>query len=371
MKYMDEYRNRDDILRTAESIRRLATRPHSIMEICGGQTHAILRFGLDQLLPADITLIHGPGCPVCVTPVELIDKALKLATMEDVILCTFGDMMRVPGTSEDLIGVKSRGGDVRFVYSPLDAVAIARSAPEKQVVFFGIGFETTAPANALAVKTAAMEELDNFFMLSSLVLVPPAMEAILSSDQCAVNGFLGPGHVCAITGFEAYEAIARTYRVPIVVTGFEPLDLLQGVHRCVRQLEEGRFEVENQYARSVTREGNREARNLLEEVFEIAPRKWRGLGPIRASGLQLTPAYRSYDAESHFDLGGIVAQEAVECISGEILQGLKKPNECSAFGTKCIPDRPLGAPMVSSEGACSAYYRYRRNQLPSSPGEGG
>ena len=371
MKYMDEYRNRDDIRRIADSIGRLASRPYSIMEICGGQTHAILRFGLDQILPREITLIHGPGCPVCVTPVEMIDKALKLAAMDDVILCTFGDMMRVPGTSQDLIEVKSRGGDVRFVYSPLDAVALARSTPEKDVVFFGIGFETTAPANALAVKTAALGELDNFFMLSSLVLVPPAMEALLSSERCVLDAFLGPGHVCAITGFEAYESIARTYQVPIVITGFEPLDLLQGIHRCVRQLEEGRFEVENQYARSVARQGNREAQNLLKEVFEVVPRKWRGLGPIGASGLQLTPAYRSYDAELHFELGGIVAHEAEECISGEILQGLKKPNECAAFGTTCIPDRPLGAPMVSSEGACSAYYRYRRNSLPTSSGEGG
>lgn len=369
MKYMDEYRDRDGIRRLADSIRRIATRPHAIMEICGGQTHSIIRFGLDQLLPDEVSLVHGPGCPVCVTPLEMIDKAIRLAAMPDVILCTFGDMMRVPGSGQDLMGIKAMGGDVRFVYSPLDAVGIAADNPDKQVVFFGIGFETTAPANALAVKTAAVRAMKNFTMLSSLVLVPPAMEAILSSSQCAVDGFLGPGHVCTIMGWEAYEPIARHYRVPIVVSGFEPLDLLQGIHMCVRQLEEGRFEVENQYARSVSRQGNEVARGLLREVFEVVPRNWRGLGPIGASGLRLASAYQSFDAERRFGLEDIATPESGECISGEILQGLKKPGECPAFGTRCTPDCPLGAPMVSTEGACSAYYRYRRNGSPVTAGD--
>lgn len=369
MKYMDEYRDRDAILRLADAIRRTVTRPHAIMEICGGQTHAIVRFGLDQLLPDEVTLVHGPGCPVCVTPVEMIDKALALAAMPDVILCSFGDMMRVPGSEHDLLGVKARGGDVRFVYSPLDAVKVAEENPGRQVVFFGIGFETTAPANALAVKTAAARKLRNFSMLVSLVLVPPAMEAILSAERCAVNGFLGPGHVCTIMGSEEYEPIARKYRVPIIISGFEPLDLLQGIHMCVKQLEEGRCDVENQYARSVARAGNATARALLREVFEISPQQWRGLGPIPASGMRLSDAYRDFDAEGRFELAGVVARESEECISGEILQGLKKPCDCPAFGTRCTPDRPLGAPMVSSEGACSAYYRYRPALAPAQTGE--
>lgn len=363
MKYMDEYRNRDDIQRLAESIRRITTRPHAIMEICGGQTHSIVRFGLDQMLPDAITLIHGPGCPVCVTPVALIDRALKLAAMPEVILCSFGDMMRVPGTDRDLLGIKAAGGDVRFVYSPLDAVGIAADNPDKEVVFFGIGFETTAPANALAVKTAAARGLDNFSMLSAIVLVPPAMEAILSSEHCAVNGFLGPGHVCTIMGSAEYEPIAARYQVPIVITGFEPLDLLEGIHRCVKQLEAGRHEVENQYARSVHREGNAAARALLREVFEIAPREWRGLGTIGASGMRIAPAYRRFDAEYRFELDSVVSRESPECISGAILQGLAKPAACPAFGTRCTPDHPLGAPMVSSEGACAAYYQYRRHEV--------
>ena len=368
MKYMDEYRNRDDIRRLADSIARITTRPHAIMELCGGQTHAIVRFGIDQILPDDITLVHGPGCPVCVTPVAMIDKALALGAMPNVILCTFGDMMRVPGSDQDLLGIKAKGGDVRFVYSPLDAVGIAAEHPDKEVVFFGIGFETTAPANALAVKTAAARELANFSMLSSLVLVPPAMEAILSSERCAVQGFLGPGHVCTIMGNTEYEPIAEKYRVPIVVTGFEPLDLLQGIHMCVKQLEEGRHEVENQYARSVARGGNEAARQLMNEVFEVGPRQWRGLGDIPSSGMQLAEAYRAFDAEHRYALGDIAATESTECISGEILQGLKRPSACPAFGTRCTPDQPLGAPMVSSEGACAAYYRYRRHETPAATG---
>lgn len=369
MKYMDEYRSREAVQRLAASIRRITTRPHAIMELCGGQTHAIVRFGIDQILPEEITLVHGPGCPVCVTPVEMIDKALALAAMPGVVLCTFGDMMRVPGSHQDLLGVKARGGDVRFVYSPLDAVAIAADNPEKQVVFFGIGFETTAPANALAVKTAAARDLKNFSMLACLVLVPPAMEAILSSERCAVQGFLGPGHVCTIMGSTEYDPIAEKYGVPIIVTGFEPVDLLQGIHMCVKQLEEGRHEVENQYGRSVAREGNAAARQVMQEVFVVSDRQWRGLGPIPASGMRLSEAYRAFDAEVRFDLGGIVAQECAECISGEILQGLKRPGECPAFGTRCTPDQPLGAPMVSSEGACAAYYRYRRHETAALAGE--
>lgn len=371
MKYMDEYRDRDGIDRLVASIRRLVSKPHAIMEICGGQTHAIVRFGLDQLLPDEITLVHGPGCPVCVTPVAMIDKALKLGAMPNVTLCSFGDMMRVPGTGQDLLGVRAAGGDVRFVYSPLDAVRIAQENPDREVVFFGVGFETTAPANALAVKTAAMRKLKNFSMLSTLVLVPPAMEAILASEHCAVQGFLGPGHVCTITGFEDYERLASTYRVPIVVTGFEPMDLLQGIHMCVAQLESGRYEVENQYARSVVRAGNEAARTLLAEVFAVSDRQWRGLGEIPASGLRLADAYRAFDAEYRFELDDIVSEESPECISGAILQGLKKPGECGAFGKACTPDHPLGAPMVSSEGACAAYYRYRRDETPDAATTGG
>jgi len=361
---MDEYRQRDDIYRLADAIGRITTRQYAIMEICGGQTHAIVRFGLDRILPDTVTLIHGPGCPVCVTPVEMIDKALKLATMREVILCTFGDMMRVPGSDQDLLGAKAAGGDVRFVYSPLDAVRIAADNPKRHVVFFGVGFETTAPANALAVKTACLQGLDNFSMLSSLVLVPPAMEAILSADDNGIDGFLGPGHVCTIMGYSEYEPVARKFKVPIVVTGFEPLDLIQGIHMCVKQLEAGRFEVENQYARSVNRRGNEAAQDLLQEVFEVTDRQWRGIGAIPASGMRLTAAYQRYDAESRFALDSIVARECPDCISGEILRGRKKPGDCPAFGTDCTPDRPLGAPMVSSEGACAAYYRYRRDSMP-------
>jgi len=330
------------------------------MEICGGQTHAIIRFGLDEMLPREITLIHGPGCPVCVTPIEMIDRAVAIAGRPEVIFCSFGDMLRVPGSRKDLFTVKSEGGDVRIVYSPLDAVALAQKNPERQVVFFAIGFETTAPANAMSVVQAAQRKLGNFSVLASHVLVPPAMCAVLDSPANRVQGFLAAGHVCAITGMDQYQPIAQTYRVPIIVTGFEPVDILQGVLSCVRQLEQGRFEVENQYARIVRPEGNRPAMQIMAEVFEPVPRKWRGIGEIPASGLALREAYQKFDAARRFDVEGITADEPAECIAGAVLQGHKKPHDCPAFGIHCTPERPLGAPMVSSEGACAAYYRYRK-----------
>ena len=360
MKFVTEYRDAEAARRTAAALARLTTRPWTIMEVCGGQTHAILKFGVDQLLPPGITLIHGPGCPVCVTPVEMIDKATEIAACPEVIFCSFGDMLRVPGTSIDLFSVKASGGDVRIVYSPLDAVTIARDTPGRQVVFFAVGFETTAPANAMAVYQAKRLGLENFSVLVAHVLVPPAMEAILQASDNRVQGFLAAGHVCTVMGTTEYEPIARRYRVPIVVTGFEPLDILQGIHACVRQLEAGRAEVENRYARSVRREGNRQAQSLIRQVFRIVPRRWRGVGEIPASGLGLTEAYAAFDAERRFDVAALAAEESPLCIAGEILQGLKKPHQCQAFGTRCTPERPLGAPMVSAEGACSAYYRYRR-----------
>jgi hydrogenase expression/formation protein HypD len=359
MKFVDEYRDAQAAHQLAQVIARVTTRPWSIMEICGGQTHAIVKFGLDALLPKDLTLVHGPGCPVCVTPLELIDKAIVIAGRPEVIFCSFGDMLRVPGSQSDLLSVKAAGGDVRIVYSPLDAVALARQQPEKQVVFFAVGFETTAPANALAVARASRDGLKNFSVLVSHVLVPPAMEAILSSPTNRVQGFLAAGHVCAVMGCAEYEPIAARYHVPIVVTGFEPLDILQGVHLCVRQLEAGRAEVENPYARAVRREGNPPAQQLIREVFRVVPRKWRGVGEIPRSGLGLQERYAAFDAETRFGVAEVRAQESAECISGLILQGLNKPPACPAFGTRCTPEHPLGATMVSSEGACAAYYRYR------------
>ncbi len=360
MKFIDEYRDGRAAQGYARAIARVTTRPWTIMEICGGQTHTIVKYGLDQLLPDGITLVHGPGCPVCVTPVELIDKATEIAARPEVIFCSFGDMLRVPGTSHDLFSVKANGGDVRIVYSPLDALPIARANPARQVVFFAVGFETTAPANALAVAQAKREGLGNFSLLVSHVLVPPAMEAILGSPRNRVQGFLAAGHVCAVMGVTEYEPIARRYHVPIVATGFEPLDILQGIYLCVKQLEEGRAEVENQYARSVRREGNRTAQQLIRDVFRVVPRRWRGVGEIPQSGLGLSEAYASFDAEQRF--GPAVAQPdaSSECQSGLVLQGVLKPHECPAFGVRCTPERPLGAPMVSSEGACAAYYHYRR-----------
>ena len=365
MKFLDEYRNADSVRRLADAIRKATTRPWNIMEICGGQTHAIIRFGLDEMLPREITLIHGPGCPVCVTPIEMIDRAVAIAGRPGVIFCSFGDMLRVPGSEKDLFTVKSEGGDVRIVYSPIDAVTLAKKNPDRQVVFFAVGFETTAPANAMAAVQAAKLGLENFSMLVSHVLVPPAMRAVLDSPANRVQGFLAAGHVCAITGLEEYRPIAEKYRVPIVVTGFEPVDILQGVLKCVEQLEAGKHEVENQYARIVRPEGNRAALQQIAEVFEVVPRTWRGIGQIPASGYALRKSYAKFDAAARFGVENITTKEPSECIAGEILQGHKKPHDCPAFGIYCTPERPLGAPMVSSEGSCAAYYRYRRREAKS------
>ncbi len=360
MKYLDEYRDAGEARRYARALRRLVTRPWTLMEVCGGQTHSIVRFGVDELLPPEISLVHGPGCPVCVTPIELIDAAVEIAARPEVIFTSFGDMLRVPGNRGDLLAAKARGADVRMVYSPLDAVALARENPAREVVFFAVGFETTAPANAMAVHRAARGGLGNFSLLVSHVLVPPAIEAILKAPGNRVQGFLAAGHVCTVMGFTEYEPLARRYGVPIVVTGFEPLDILQGVTMCVRQLEEDRAEVENQYSRSVRREGNAEARRLIREVFEIVPRRWRGIGEIPASGLALRGPYAAHDAERRFGVATRRDEEPSECISGQVLTGLRKPADCPAFAIRCTPERPLGAPMVSSEGACAAYFRYRR-----------
>lgn len=359
MRFVDEYRDREAVEWYAGLIRRAVTRPWTLMEVCGGQTHAILRFGIDQLLPEAVRLVHGPGCPVCVTPVEMLDRAHAIARRPGVLFCSFGDMLRVPGSRGDLLTVKAQGGEVRPVYSPLDAVALARRFPEREVVFFAVGFETTAPANALAVVQAAREGLENFSMLVSHVRVPPAMEAILGSPHNQVQGFLAAGHVCTVMGLAEYEPICARYGVPVMVTGFEPLDILEGVYLCVRQLEAGEARVENQYARAVRREGNRAAQAVIEEVFEWGPRKWRGIGEIAESGLRLRERYAAFDAERRFGVAEEGAEEAGECLSGLVLQGVRKPPECPAFGTRCTPEHPLGATMVSSEGACAAYYRYR------------
>lgn len=361
MKYVDEYRDAKAAEFFRKSIHDIVTRTWTLMEVCGGQTHAIVKFGIDELLPDQVELVHGPGCPVCVTPLELIDKSIMIASGQNVIFCSFGDMLRVPGSNKDLFMVKANGGDVRIVYSPLDAVKIAQENPTKEVVFFAIGFETTAPANAMAVHQAKQLGLKNFSMLVSHVLVPPAIEAVLSSPNCRVQGFLAAGHVCAVVGYTEYFPLAEKYKVPIVVTGFEPLDILQGIYMAVRQLEEGRHEVENQYARAVRRDGNRPAQELVREVFRVVPRKWRGVGEIPQSGLGLTDEYREFDAETRFAVSGYTTEEPKECISGLVLQGIKKPNECQVFGTRCTPEHPFGATMVSSEGACAAYYRYRRH----------
>jgi len=360
MKFMDEYRDAASVRALAARIRGITTRPWTIMEVCGGQTHAIVRFGIDELLPKEITLVHGPGCPVCVTPAEIIDEAIDIASRPGVIFCSFGDMVRVPGTKENLFSVKAKGGDVRVVYSPLDALRLAASNPDREVVFFAVGFETTAPANAMAVYQASRRGIENFSLLVSHVLVPPAIEAILSSPGNRVQGFLAAGHVCTVMGYEEYRPIADKYKVPIVVTGFEPLDILQGIFMCVTQLEQGRSQVENAYTRAVQSGGNAKAQELIREVFCVGPRKWRGIGKIPRSGLRLRGAYEKFDAERRFGVAGGPSEETSECISGSILQGVKKPHECPAFATRCTPDRPLGATMVSSEGACAAYYRYRR-----------
>jgi hydrogenase expression/formation protein HypD len=363
MKYVDEYRDAGLVHKLAAAIARITTRPWTIMEICGGQTHAIVKFGLDELLPENITLVHGPGCPVCVTSAELIDQAVELAMKPDVILCSFGDMLRVPGNTIDLLTAKARGGDVRIVYSPLDAVTIAQENPAKQVVFFAVGFETTAPANAMSVLRADHASVTNFSILTSHVLVPPAMRAILGAADNRVQGFLAAGHVCTIMGTGEYGPIAREFRAPIIITGFEPVDILEGIHLCVKQLEEGRAEMENAYARAVRDEGNLHARRIVEQVFEVTDRDWRGIGMIPQSGLSVRPAYAAYDANQRFTLTTGYLNGSSECISGEIMRGVKKPHDCPAFGTRCQPERPLGAPMVSSEGACAAYYRYRSRAL--------
>jgi hydrogenase expression/formation protein HypD len=360
MKFVDEYRDAATVRSLAVAIGRAATRPWVIMEICGGQTHAIVKYGLDELLPPAVTLVHGPGCPVCVTPIELIDQAIELSLRPGVMLCSFGDMLRVPGSTIDILTAKARGGHVRIVYSPLDALALARTNPNLEVVFFAVGFETTAPANALAVLQAKREGLTNFSVLVSHVLVPPAMRAILGSPDNQVQGFLAAGHVCAVMGTAEYGPIAEQFRTPMVVTGFEPVDILEGLLRCIRQLEEGKAEVENAYARAVKAEGNASARALVGQAFQVMDRNWRGLGPIPGSGWGLRTALKRFDAPNKFGLMPAVLGSAGECISGEIMRGVKKPFQCPAFGTRCTPESPLGAPMVSNEGACAAYYKYRR-----------
>ncbi len=360
MRFVDEYRQAADVRKFVVAIRARVTRPWTLMEICGGQTHTLIKFGLDRLLPELLTLVHGPGCPVCVTPLEQIDRAIALARRPEVIFTSFGDMLRVPGSDTDLLSVKAQGGDVRIVYSPLDAVKLAQRHPDRPVVFFAVGFETTAPANAMAAWQAKQLGLDNFSLLVSHVLVPPAMRALLGAPDNRVQAFLAAGHVCAVMGYREYEPIAARHRVPIVVTGFEPLDLLHGVYLAVTALEEGRAGVENQYARAVSREGNLPAQKLLGEVFEVCDRAWRGIGVIPGSGWRLRPEFAHYDAERRFDVGGVSAQESPLCIAGAILTGHQRPHDCSAFGGKCTPEHPLGAPMVSSEGACAAYYQYGR-----------
>jgi hydrogenase expression/formation protein HypD len=356
MKYVDEYRNAQLARRLVDEIHRETTRPWNLMEVCGGQTHTLVKQGIDEALPKGVRMIHGPGCPVCVTPLEQIDKALAIAARPDVIFTSYGDMLRVPGSSADLLALKARGADVRIVYSPLDAVRIAAANPERQVVFFAIGFETTAPANAMAVWEAQRQGLRNFSVLVSHVLVPPAMEAILRSPSNQVHAFLAAGHVCAVMGWTEYEPIAERYHVPIVVTGFEPLDLLEGILMAIRQLESGRAEVENQYVRAVKREGNRDAQEAVLRVFEIGDRKWRGIGMIPSSGYHLRPEFAAFDAEARFDVGKIETAEHPACIAGQILQGTRTPLDCTAYGVLCTPQKPLGAPMVSAEGVCSAYH---------------
>jgi hydrogenase expression/formation protein HypD len=366
MKYLDEYRDPRIVRALVADIARRVTRPWVLMEICGGQTHTILRYGLQDLLPREITLVHGPGCPVCVTPIEMIDKAIRVASLPDVTFVSYGDMLRVPGSNTDLFRVKAAGGDVRVVYSPMDAVRTARARPDRRVVFFAVGFETTAPANAAAVREAHRLGVENFSVLVSHVLVPPAIRLLLESPRNRVQGFIGPGHVCTVAGYEAYRALSREFRVPIVVGGFEPADLIEAVAMLVAQLEEGRAEVENQYVRSATFEGNRAARDLMEQVYEVCDRKWRGIGEIPQSGLRLREEFAAYDAERVFRLEEFSAEESPECLSAEVLQGLKKPPDCPAFARSCTPETPLGAPMVSSEGACAAYYHYRRRDAQAS-----
>ncbi len=365
MKYLDEYRDHRIARALAAEIVACTTRPWVLMEICGGQTHTIMRYGIDELLPRLIELVHGPGCPVCVTPLETVDKAIALALRPEVILVSYGDMLRVPGSASDLLRAKAQGADVRIAYSPTEAVKIALANPDRKVVFLAIGFETTAPANALAVWQARREGLANFSMLVSHVLVPPAIRALMDSQSNRVQGFIAPGHVCTVMGCKEYEDLVRDFRIPIVVGGFEPVDILEAILMLIRQLEAGETRLENQYVRSVSHEGNMPAQQIMGEVFEVADQKWRGIGLITQSGLRLREPYAAYDANRVFDLGELTVNEPAECISAQVLQRLKKPTDCPAFGMKCTPENPLGAPMVSSEGACAAYYHYRRHSVAS------
>ena len=362
MKYLSEFRDPEAARILANKIREVTKHNWKIMEICGGQTHSILKYSIDELLPEQITLIHGPGCPVCVTPLEMIDKAIEIASRPDVIFTSFGDMLRVPGSKLDLLSVKANGGDVRMVYSPLDAVKIAQSNPDKKVVFFAVGFETTAPANGMSVLRAKELGLKNYSILCSHVLVPPAIEALMSGFNSNINGFLAAGHVCTVMGYEEYFPLVEKYEIPIVVTGFEPIDILQGILKCVTLLEEGKNVVENEYSRAVRREGNIAAKEIIRKVFEVTDRKWRGIGLIPKSGLKLRDEFVDFDAEKIFDIGDLKVDEPEICIAGEVLQGLKVPTECPAFGKECTPENPLGAPMVSSEGACAAYFHYKKTK---------
>ncbi|MEO1240420.1 MAG: hydrogenase formation protein HypD [Pseudomonadota bacterium] len=365
MKFVDEYRDPGQARRLAAAIAETATQPWTLMEVCGGQTHAIMKFGIDQLLPKDVTLLHGPGCPVCVTPALAIDQAIALAEQNDVVLCTFGDMIRVPGSGQSLSTAKARGGDVRIVYSPLDALALAEATPNKEIVFFAIGFETTAPTTAMAAFEAQRRSVQNFSLLVSHVRVPPALDALLTTEGPKIDAFLAAGHVCAIMGLSEYEPICARHGVPIVATGFEPVDILEGVLMCVRQLEADRAEVENQYARAVRHKGNGAAQELISAVFEVADQEWRGIGELAASGLRLRETFRAYNAAKKFALAPVAdVRSETPCISGDVLRGVKRPNDCPAFGKACSPERPLGATMVSSEGACAAYYRYARKNIP-------
>ncbi|MET8762896.1 hydrogenase formation protein HypD [Lentzea sp. NPDC004782] len=360
MKHLQEYRDPVLARRLLAELRATATTPWTIMEVCGGQTHTIVRQGIDELLPAGIRMIHGPGCPVCVTPLETIDRALAIAARPDVIFTSYGDMLRVPGTSDDLLALKARGADVRVVYTPLDAVRIARENPGHEVVFLAVGFETTAPANAMAVLHAATTGVTNFSVLVSHVLVPPAITALMDDPDTQVQAFLAAGHVCAVMGWTEYEPIVEKYGVPVVVTGFEPLDLLEGILMAVRQLEQGRAEVENQYARAVRRSGNTAAQDAMRRVFRVTDRTWRGIGPIKASGLELNPEFARHDAETRFAVGDLVTRESPDCIAGDILRGTRVPTDCAAYGRTCTPRTPLGAPMVSSEGTCAAFFNAGR-----------
>lgn len=362
MKYIEEYRDSKEIQKLVKAIKHVTTQTHKIMEVCGGQTHAILRYGIDKLIPVEIVLMHGPGCPVCVTPREVIDKAIEIASYSGVIFCSFGDMLRVPGTEKDLISAKADGGDVRTIYSPLDALFIARENPHKDVVFFAIGFETTAPANAMTLLQAKELGLSNFHVLVSQFLIPPIIEKLMSSSENEIQGFLGPGHVCTVTGYRAYEAISHKYGVPIIVTGFEPIDILQGIHMCVSQLETGRGEVENQYSRSVLPDGNPRAQDTIRDIFSVTDKKWRGIGEVKKSGFKLTCNFKEFDAEEVFGPVKYFEEEFQTCISGLILQGVTKPNECPEFGKRCTPEMPLGPTMVSFEGTCAAFYQYGRKR---------